>query len=381
MSLRVAVVLAALVRSAAWAPNFAHAGAWVGSSLESSPLFYRGRLYMMASKMGAFAPDGKPHGFFCILDGVTGEELVCPASSSGHAFCSAVVDAAPGRAETMWVFCSAWDRANHACDLPAAWGCGACADPWASGGCYVGAWACDGDDVAACAWDASFAKALTLPGNETVPNVGVGLVPAGRGAVGALGAHQAFMALETATSAAVNTGADGDLSKNWQLLDTRTFGVEGVSDSGLCPFARYDAATDFYYVGGGGNNVNLMRSANLTRGSWEAPPGGRAIAQGCTRGVEDCAPGSGVARIADGYYTRYWANGSDHGDRAYLQNLTDWNFSVNDADVTFNGTHTLFMYGQCAQTHPKNFTGRVGNFYQLGVFAGTTEEWLASYYA
>jgi len=334
--------LALAAPASAWAPNYAHAGAWVGSSLESTPLWFRGRLYMMQSQMRNFLPDNKGHGFWCLFDGVTGEELVCPPSSSGHAFCSAVVDATPGREETMFVFCSAWDRANHDCPTPQ-WGCGACSDPWASGGCYVGAWACAGDDVAACAWDASFNKALVLPGNETVPNVGVGLVPAGAGAVGALGPHQAFMALETATSVAVNVGTDGDLTRNWRLLDRAAFRVDGVSDGGLCPFARFDAATRHYYVGGGGNNVNLMRSPNLTAGSWEAPPAGRAIAQGCARGAEDCAPGSPVARIAGGYYTQYWANGSDHNDRLFLSNLTDWNWSVNDADVTFNGTHTLFI--------------------------------------
>ena len=75
-----------------------------------------------------------------------------------------------------------------------------------------------------------------------------------------------------------------------------------------------------------------------------------------------------------------WANGSDHGDRAFLQNLTEWNWSVNDADACDNGTHTFFIYGQCAQTAPKNFTGKSGNFYQLGIAQGTTPEWLASYY-
>ena len=349
----------------------------MGSSLESTPLFYRGRLYLMASQMGDFAPDNKPHGFFCIFDAATGEKLACPPSSSGHAFCSAIVDATPGRMETLWVFCSAWDRASHDCPTPG-WGCGACSDPWASGGCYVGAWSCAADDLASCPW--SFGKALTLPGNMTVPNVGVGLVPSGHGAA-SLPPHSAFMALEAPASVAVHTGADGDFSKNWLLLDAKAFSVDGVSDGGLCPFARFDPSTGFYYVGGGGNNVNLMRSANLSTGSWEAPPTGRAIAQGCVRGVEDCGPGSGVARIAAGYYTQYWANGSDHHDRDFLQNLTDWNWSVNDADVAFNGTHTLFIYGQCSQTAPKNFTGRGGNFYQLGVYEGSTEEWLASYWA
>jgi hypothetical protein len=89
------------VTASSWVANFEHAGAWVGSSLESSPLWYRGRLYLMQSQMGNFAPDGKPHGFFCLFDGSTGDTVACPPSSSGHAFCSALVDSTPGRSETM----------------------------------------------------------------------------------------------------------------------------------------------------------------------------------------------------------------------------------------------------------------------------------------
>lgn len=315
-----------LAVGAAWAPNYQHAGAWTGSSLESSPLFYNGQLLLMQSKMGRFAPDNLPHSYFCVYDGLTGEELSCPPSSSGHAFCSAIVDATPGRAQTLWTFCSAWDRATKNCSNPGPWGCGACGNPAASGGCYVGAWSCDAARVADCEW--TFAKAITLPGNETVPNVGVGVVPATAQTPAALPPHQAFMALETAISVAINTGNDGDFSRNWQLLNATTFGVDLVSDSGLCPFARYDPVTAHYYVGGGGNDVNLARSPNLTHGSWEVSPLGRAIAQGCTRGVEDCSPGSPVARIADGYYTDYWKNGTDKGDREFLMNLTEWNWSV-----------------------------------------------------
>ena len=380
MRLLLLLALAAPPSLAVWQANFAHAGAWVGSSLESTPLYYKGRLLMMQSQMGNFAPDGLPHAYFCVFDGATGARLNCPNSSSGHAFCSALVDATPGRNETLWVFCSAWDRASHDCPHPG-WGCGACADP--AGGCYVGAWSCAAEDVAQCEW--AFGRALTMPGKLTVPNVGVALVPPSPQPPPApLPKHQAFMALEASYSVAINVGTDGDLSANWIFLDPALFGVEGVSDGGLCPFSRYDPATARYYVAGGGNNINLMRSANLTRGSWEAPTwagGSRIVEQGCTHLAEECGPGSPVARVAEGFYTQYWANGSDHGDRAFLPNLTAWQYSVNDADVTFNGSHTLFIYGMCSQTAPKNFTGKGGNFYQLGVYEGTTEEWLASYYA
>ena len=329
--------------------------------------------------MGDFAPDGYAHSFFCIFDGVTGEKLTCPNSSSGHAFCSAIVDNTPGRNETAWVFCSAWDRANStSCEHPG-WGCGACANP--AGGCYVGTWSCSGNTLtdADCGpW--SFTQALTLPGTVTVPNVGVGLVPRASSPPN-LPVHQAFMALETSYGIAVNVGNDdGNLAQNWILLDPQVYGVSGVGNSGLCPFARFNPADSYYYVAGGGRHINLGRSKNLTFGSWEAPPAGAAIEVGCTELAEDCSPTSPVARIADGFYTNYWANGSDRNARDFLQNLTAWDWSVNDADVEDNGTHTFFLYGQCAQTAPKNFTGRPGYFYQVGIFEGTTLEWLASYF-
>ena len=43
MALLAAAAAAAVVAAAAaaWQPNFEHAGAWVGASLESSPLFFK----------------------------------------------------------------------------------------------------------------------------------------------------------------------------------------------------------------------------------------------------------------------------------------------------------------------------------------------------
>jgi hypothetical protein len=360
---------------------------------------------MMASMMGPFQ-DGGAHSYFCILDFLTGERLNCPLSSTAHAFCSAIVDStsAPGT-ETVWVFCSAWDRANKTSCATPGWGCGACADP--AGGCYVASFSCSAPDLRDCGDSWNFTKALPLPGKVTVPNVGVALVPRhAPPANSTLPRHQAFMALETSFSVAVNVGTDGDLSANWLLLDPQVYGVEGVSDSGLCPFARYNAEDGFYYVAGGGHHVNLARSPSLQRGSWANPPASPAIAVGCTDQAEDCSPGSPVARLS-GFYSHYWANNSDHGGREYLQNLTAWDWSVNDADACDNGTHTFFIYGQCAQTAPRNWTGRAGYFYrecaalaclrtcsythspsrtltthcaELGIAPGTTEQWMASYY-
>lgn len=64
----------------------------------------------------------------------------------------------------------------------------------------------------------------------------------------------------------------------------------------------------------------------------------------------------------------------------FLNNLTSWQYSSSDVDFCTVGDDTYFIYGMSAQSAPKNFTGRGGNFYQLGVANVTECDWLASYY-
>lgn len=96
-------------------------------------------------------------------------------------------------------------------------------------------------------------QALTLPGHYTVPNVGVGLVPVGSSPAPPLPPHEAFMSLEmnfdtpgSGNAVAVNVGQNGDLSTDWIFLEPSVFGVEGVGNSGLCPFARFSPVDGFY---------------------------------------------------------------------------------------------------------------------------------------
>ena len=46
-----------------------------GRGYESTPMHLGGRLYLMQSMMGRFAPDNGEHSYFCIFDGVTGEQV------------------------------------------------------------------------------------------------------------------------------------------------------------------------------------------------------------------------------------------------------------------------------------------------------------------
>ena len=73
--------------------------------------------------------------------------------------------------------------------------------------------------------------------------------------------HQAFMALESPAALAINTGADRDLSNNWQLLPMSD---EGYTTHGMaCPTTRYNPKDSFYYVFGGGADIILTRSRDL----------------------------------------------------------------------------------------------------------------------
>eukprot|EP00729_Bicosta_minor_P027982 gene27982-20025_t len=234
---------------------------------EASPFYMNGKLYMMQSVMRHVPADGSDgaHSQFCIIDAASGEDVICPVSSKAYAFCSAIVDhtAAP---EKLWVFCSAWDRANHSyCGAGATWGCGACGDAerGIGPGCHVAAWSTE--DLVS--W-ADPVKVITLPLNQTVPNVGASMVPSTATPPPNVPKHQAFMALENSKFAtAINVGNDRDLSKNWVLRPVNSSSDacrRGHCTPGLaCPSTRYNPLDQFYYVFGGGNDIQITRSKDL----------------------------------------------------------------------------------------------------------------------
>lgn len=398
--------------------NYRPQGAWGDHGQEASPLFLNGSLYMMQTIMGRVPADGSngTHSLFCVYDVATGRVVSCPDSSSAFAFCSAVVDrSAPP--ERLWVFCSAWDRANHTyCHANSSWGCGACADARRGDGdgCFVASWSTE--DLRT--WHGP-SRVLTLPLPHTVPNVGVSTVTAGAfgrgGEGGGVPGHQAFMAIENGDyPLAINTGTDRDLSRNWQLLPfngsaprchTRTACEPGLA----CPTARYSRRDGYYYVFGGGNDIHITRSRDLL--TWEARnmsmathcigqalclryrrPCGEADTsyEECCGPSPDCSPASGEGRIAPGAWAEYWENHSDcrggnRGDcrRDFLANMSDWNWSVNDADLTDEGGRapTHFIYGISEQTAPANASrSGGGGGYHVGTFNGTEEEFLASFF-
>ena len=251
--------------------SFENQGALVGPrGYEGSPMWLGGRLYVMQMMMGRFAPDGGDHSYFCIFDGATGEKVVCPASSSGYAFCSGMVSTLVTGREDAYVFCSAWDRSNHtvtkACPTPdtgggdpnvRGWGCGGCSRP---DGCSIGAWR-SADMVrwsgpAAAIGPSQFHNSTGCIRYRTdwrkpnstgcIPptNTAVGTVPATAAVVSGLPKHQAFMAFELSYTIAINTGSDGDLTKNWHMLDGAAYGGQHLE----CPAVRYREADGYVQV-------------------------------------------------------------------------------------------------------------------------------------
>jgi hypothetical protein len=113
--------------------------------------------------------------------------------------------------------------------------------------------------------------------NQTVPNVGASMVTTPTNSEGRmlLPKHQAFMALENGNfPLAINTGTDRDLSKNWELLPANLTCEKQQHPLGYnclpnvaCPSARYNPIDQYYYVFGGGNDITLTRSKDLT--VWE----------------------------------------------------------------------------------------------------------------
>ena len=198
------------------------------------------------------------------------------SQSLGHAFFSATVDYARGK---LWVFGPAHARGNTVrpgpCDGDGNWS-----------GCYIGAWS--STDLVTWGREGKAAKAVLIPDHHASFNTRTAMVAGNANAQlrDALPEHQAVMVLEprsdhaflnTSFRHAINTGSDGDLSANWQLLPASGFGESGPGVPGNlnmgAPSTHYDDEQGFYYtIGGGAITAGPVRSRTLQAGSWEISP-------------------------------------------------------------------------------------------------------------
>ena len=152
----------------------------------------------------------------------------------------------------------------------------------------------------------------------------------------------------------------------------------------------------YYYVFGGGVDIQLRRSLNLSANSWSEPA---MMATGCAkrppgnskynRSDPDCAPGTNgtnMTRPAPGYFADFWASPAGQDALPFLQNLTAWDYGTTDADFCDEAGKgpTRFIYEQNTQgtAHREPpWSGRGGGFYQVDVFDGNEFEFLASFFA
>jgi len=265
-------------------PAARHAG---GCGCENTLLRLDGKLYLMESAShglddvfpGVYNTTAQgDNSYFRLREFKTGLILSNVTQSIGHSFCAAVADHARRQ---LWVFCGANARGNKLNPGP----CGSSPRR----GCYVGAWNASFDDLST--WSPT-RKALTLPDGMSLFNNDVALVHGVAAAAsfalpGAAPPHQAAMVIEGRSDKgvprpgpfAVNTGTNGDLGSNWQILDSGKFSFggipkgdapggagEGTSDA---PALRYDSEQGYYYsIGGGWITNGPARSKTLSSGSW-----------------------------------------------------------------------------------------------------------------
>jgi hypothetical protein len=333
--------------------------------------------------------------YFRIRELQTGRVVANVSESLDHDFCSALAD--HGR-DALWVFCSAFGRRSKSRPGPCQAGGG-------YAGCYVGAWKTrlSGNlDT----WTPT-ARALTLPVGMGMANNDVTLV-AGAASLataaqpGTLPAHQAAMIIEGRGNwsrgrhypeFAINIGADGDLSKNWQLLDAAGYRIAAPAGkrltdgegSGDAPTLRYDAGKGHYYSLGGGWITNgPARSRSLAVGSWEVSPLMPMAVPAARAKEHGLPPIDQIAGINTGLYTDIWkrVGGVPPTVSLFLENMTAWNWGVTDPDVCCSDgkapsymLHTLSQQGGVLPNGTKTW-----NMAALGTVNASLFEWLRGYF-
>eukprot|EP00041_Stephanoeca_diplocostata_P024421 m.618302 g.618302 ORF g.618302 m.618302 type:complete len:436 (+) comp22527_c2_seq1:210-1517(+) len=372
-----------------------------GCGCENTPLRIRDQMYMMEST-GHGCDDAFPGynttklgdcSFFRIRDLESGAVIANVSQSLRHSFCSAVAD---HTRETLWVFCAAISRNQHGADSP----CGT--SPYH--GCYVGAWKASFDDLTA--WS-DVSKAVNLPDGYGLFNNDVALVSgstaAAVGAIPGLPKHQAVMIMENReddphhrwlSPFVVNVGTDGDLTRNWQLLNLTDFAISGFAPgatgegTGDAPTIRFDAEQGYYYsIGGGWITNGPARSRNLTAGSWEvsqyapmAVPDARAVAAGLP-------PADKNAGLNKNFYQEIWSPqilppSEETELQGWLDNTSVWNWGATDVDVCCgDGKAPSYILNTLSrQGAPSGVTEHTVTFARLGRVNMSLNEWFRSYF-
>jgi hypothetical protein len=324
--------------------------------------------------------------FFRIREMESGLVVASISQSLGHSFFSALVDYDAKPSPKLWVFGPAHARGNKVkpgpCDGNSDWQ-----------GCYIGSWS--STDLVN--WSQA-SKAVPIPDHHAAFNTRTTMVRSmSPEAKKALPIHQAAMVLEPRTDHAysnstfryaINTGTDGDLSRNWQLLLASAFSESGPSvpehlNLGA-PTMHYDNDEQYYYtIGGGSITAGPVRSKSLLAGSWElsklapmAPPAASTHAAGLP---------NTDSRLFKGFYKDAWAltTPADYAKiDSFLTNLSAWNYGFTDPDFCCGDgkspSYMLHTVSQQGMFH--NLSGSAYNFAGMEMYNGTLNQWLRSYF-
>lgn len=249
---------------------------------ESSPVIYNGRLLMFESIVQD-SPQWAGHWFpewqncscyFRVRDQLSGSVLVNISSTCNHAFGEAFVSTNDEGLDTLFVMGTTWIRpgSNQVTGSQRLsklhW-----SGPCAQQNCSVDSFY--SNDPSLQSWTA---VPSTVQVNYTVYNQDVAHIgPPGTRLHGLPVPAQWVMLLEVSGDAAklptlfISDRSDPTDAGGWTALDASVYGLDkfGNGQIGACPSIRYDPSTQFFYVLTGGISLLVLRSQNLTRGSWQ----------------------------------------------------------------------------------------------------------------
>ena len=384
-------------------PNKPHVrGHMGGCGCENTLLRLDGQLYMMESAEHSCEEvfDGYNStaegdcSYFRIRNASSGMVIANVSQSLRHSFFAAVAD---HKRRQLWVFGSAHARSNkvkpNACDVKP------------TKGCYVGVVNASFDDLTK--WS-EMRPSLVLPDGHALFNNDVALVygPNAPAAVPGLPKMQAVMIIEQRTddphkypfisSFAVNTGTDGDYSRNWQTLDAKDAdgswrfdlhypkGAAGEG-TGDAPTLRFDAEEGYFYsIGGGWITNGPARSRNLS--TWEVSPRApMAVPDARAARAGLCKPGQCADETAGPntqLYTSLWASGVPPNVAQWASNLSAWDWGVTDPDLCCSDGKAPSFLVNCLsrQGAPSDFHGKSYGFSRLRQSKLPLNEWLRSYF-
>jgi hypothetical protein len=338
---------------------------------ETTPLVFNGRNVLMESMIKG-DPQWAGHwipafqncdSYVRVRDLASGVVLANVSQSCDHAFASALVATGEGGLESLYIFATAWVRdlapAPPAAAAAAAGGAprdrgvgwsGPCSAP--VGNCTIAAFV--SSDPALGAWRA--VPRLAAPGpnvtyNVDVTHVGVaGPARAARLAAAGLPDHEWVMQTEGPKGPQfwVSAAVDPADPAGWTLLDPATYNVDrfGNNEIGGCPSLRHDAVTGWYYSLTGGKAIIVVRSKNLTVGSWQLAS---AAAAGVTAGGVVLPPTADDCALAPAPYGGWFVPDANASAHLAACKADGWG---NDSDVDLTevllpggGVGTLVQYG------------------------------------